>query len=147
MIGILGAKDGVGCTTIAVNLAMTLRQETNKKVLLLDLDQDQMGDAAFHCGSEQKWKTIEELVPLMGKLKPQLLSGFLSRHPNGIEMLALCKGGDPVVSDESFRTVLSFLNEAYDFLVLDLGSRWNRFNTEAIRYCAEVWLVGRGDFL
>src|SRR2546427_5380227 len=38
IIGVLGAKGGVGTTTVACNLASELRHQTGKKVLLADLD-------------------------------------------------------------------------------------------------------------
>jgi CheY-like chemotaxis protein len=38
VVGILGSKGGVGTTTIACQLALQLKRQTDKSVLLLDLD-------------------------------------------------------------------------------------------------------------
>jgi pilus assembly protein CpaE len=38
VIGVIGAKGGVGATTVACNLATELRVQTGKRVLLADMD-------------------------------------------------------------------------------------------------------------
>ena len=38
VIGVIGAKGGVGATTVACNLALELRRQTGEKTLLVDLD-------------------------------------------------------------------------------------------------------------
>ena len=56
----LGAKGGVGTTTLAANYALALQQESKDDVCLVDLN-TQLGDAALSLGLEPKFSLVDAL--------------------------------------------------------------------------------------
>src|SRR6202044_3499324 len=58
VIGLIGAKGGVGVTTIACTLAAELRRQTNQTTLLADLDMD-AGLVAFLMNAESNYSLLE----------------------------------------------------------------------------------------
>src|SRR5271168_779297 len=58
IFGVMGARGGVGCTTIACNLGVELRKQTAQRTLLLDLDLDG-GLAGFMMGAESDYSLLD----------------------------------------------------------------------------------------
>ncbi|HEY8691593.1 MAG TPA: response regulator [Chloroflexota bacterium] len=85
IITIFGAKGGVGRTTLATNLAVALALNCKQRVALVDLDL-QLGDVALMLDIVPE-RTISDLVPIVDKLDPELMRGFLSVHSSGLKVL------------------------------------------------------------
>src|SRR5438876_5381532 len=60
VIGVMGAKGGVGTTTVACSLAAELRHQTGKKVLLADLD-TQAGSVSFLMSVNGKYSMLDAM--------------------------------------------------------------------------------------
>lgn len=146
VVGVVGVKEGVGTTTLATNLSIVLRRETNQSVLFIDLDVDCQGEAAFVLGSEQQWRSIEELLPMLSGLNPALLSGFITKHPKEIDLLKLQKKSDSWVEVSQLKSAFSLLLQSYDYIIMDMGARWNQWNVLASSFCSEIWMVARADY-
>ena len=56
----IGAKGGVGTSTLAVNTAASLARDNKGQVLLIDLHHSQ-GDAAIFLGAEPRFSVIDAL--------------------------------------------------------------------------------------
>ena len=86
VIGVYSPKGGSGRTTIAVNIAIALR-EGNNRVALID-GSLQFGDVAVFL-NEQGKNTILDLAPRVKELDPDIIQEVMLTHKaSGIDVLA-----------------------------------------------------------
>lgn len=81
----ISAKRGSGATTVALNLAGMIAEETKAKVALLDLDQP-VGDAAAYLNLKPAFN-VSDAVEAAHRLDSVLLESFLT-PTNGFQLLA-----------------------------------------------------------
>ncbi|MCD4739259.1 MAG: response regulator [Anaerolineae bacterium] len=130
IITIFSPKGGTGCTTIAVNVAISLQKivDDTTKVALIDANL-QFGDVAIFLKIKPT-RTIVDLAPRADDLDTELLNTVLVPHPSGIKVLAppatpeeaeIVREGDAGESGGSlrFRTILEFMREEFDYLIVD----------------------------
>lgn len=115
---VLGAKGGVGATTIAVNLAAALARNLDD-ALLVDLN-FAAGDAAVFLGVEPRF-TIAEALENTHRLDEAFLRGLVVRSRAGLDLL----GSSPRIAPGSIdpnrlRTLLDFVTRYYHAVVLDI---------------------------
>jgi len=115
----VGAKGGVGTTTIAVNVATALAQARAGKVLVIDLHPAN-GDAALFLGAEPRYSVLDALENTH-RLDAAFLKGLVTVTKCGIDLLA---SSDRVmvmpVDAQRVRSLLEFLSRLYDHIILDI---------------------------
>ena len=127
VVGVMGAKGGVGTTTIACNLASELRQQTSQKILLADLDPDG-GNAAFLTGIECKYSILDAIGNIQ-RLDADCWGAIVTEAPDGLHVISSALlPGDSRPETGSLREVLAFTQPLYPWSVLDLG----RLNQESL---------------
>lgn len=145
-IALIGAKGGVGVTTLAVNLAIALAQ-MDKDVILLDL-QLQSGAVALQLGISPA-STIADLLgnePTM--LNQRMVENSLTRHPSGIRVLPAAQDPNSIqreLTQPHLEAILSNLETAAQYLVLDMGSQPSPPAQQILRRCNQVILVTEPD--
>lgn len=99
-IALFSPKGGAGTTTLAVNLAIALKEETNVPVLLVDADL-RTADVDIFLSIFGK-RSILDLVNLNQKIDRELLEQVITEHASGIMVLR----GDPQLQfiDAPFET-------------------------------------------
>ncbi len=75
---VVGGKGGVGCTTIAVNLAAAIRNASREPTLLLDLHLAQ-GDASVFLGVEPRFTVLDALENIH-RLDDTYFKGLITPH-------------------------------------------------------------------
>jgi pilus assembly protein CpaE len=135
-IAILGAKGGVGTTTIAANLAAELATNPDRSIVLVDLNLF-LGDVGLHVG-------VESGPTVMSALNSENTDpSELAQHAMGFSVLGL----DPDLSDadevpaEAVVHLLDGLRSAFDIVVIDAGTDLNEVSLTACRYADERLLV------
>ncbi len=119
IITIYSPKGGTGCTTIAVNLAITLHNQ-DTRVVLVDANL-QFGDVAIFV-NEQGKNTILDIAPRVDELDPDIVQGIMIKHePSGIHILAAPQRPEMAekVSAVQFSKVLEYLKQLYAYVVVD----------------------------
>jgi pilus assembly protein CpaE len=119
VICVFGAKGGVGRTMVATNLAVALALNYKQRVALVDLDL-QLGDVALMLDIVPE-RTIADLVPVIDKLDPELMRGFMSVHASGLKVLpapARPEEGEKVQAAH-IRKILDVLSHTYDYVIVD----------------------------
>lgn len=118
----LGAKGGVGTTTLAVNFASVLAQRKQQAVLL-DLDFT-ANDCAMQLGCSPQ-HTIEEVGENLSRMDQALFEGLVVRDPLGFYLVGPPDQVEHNVhfTEPMFREFTSFLVEKYESIVIDAG-RW-----------------------
>ena len=117
-------KGGSGATTIACNFAVVLAHlatANNKRCLLLDFSLP-LGDASILLGVSSAYSTLNALQNAE-RLDSNFLSTLLSKHSSGLDVLAAPDRYIGVDSPEEARNrLIAVARQAYDFVVLDMGS-------------------------
>lgn len=116
---VYGAKGGVGTTFVAVNLAVALRQVSNRSVVLVDANL-QFGDVSLALNIRPD-HTLLDLRPYLGKLDSELMDSVLVSHSSGIQLLLASPDLEANVSmsPQLLGQVLAKLEETFDYVVVD----------------------------
>jgi len=115
---VVGGKGGVGCTTIAVNLAMALRKATGEPTLLVDLHMAQ-GDAAIFLGVESRFTVLDALENIQ-RLDDAYLKGLVTPTPSGLDLLAAANRPIAGTIDVMrVRALIEFVKTSYPWVVID----------------------------
>ena len=139
VIGVMGAKGGVGTTTVACNLASELRGQTDQKVLLADLDPDG-GNVAFLTGIECRY-SILDAISNSQRLDVNCWEAIVAQAPDGLHVIASAGVlGDSRLETGSLRDVLAFTQPLYPWSVLDLG-RLNQKSLALLAAVSDVFVV------
>jgi pilus assembly protein CpaE len=113
----LGAKGGIGTTTVAVNVATALAQ-TRQRTLFIDLHVA-YGDAAVFLGAEPKFSIVDALDNIH-RLDESLFKTLVTTTKSGVELLASSSQGTPWVADvQRIRRLLEFALDHYRYVVID----------------------------
>ena len=145
IITVYSPKGGTGCTTLAVNLALTLHNE-DTRVALVDGNL-QFGDVAVFM-NEQGKNTIIDLAPRAEELDPEIVEEVMLKHAaSGLHILAA--PGRPEyaekVSSGQFTRVLEYLSQIYSYVVVDTTSHLNDVTLAAIDVSDVMVLVTTQD--
>jgi pilus assembly protein CpaE len=122
---VTGSKGGVGTTTVALNLAVQLAQQTKRRVALLDLARP-FGQISMMLDLEPRF-TILDALERIERLDSALLSSMTMRHKAGVEVLAgplhapMKAEQRQSVTIQSLDKLVQIADRTFDFVVLDLG--------------------------
>jgi pilus assembly protein CpaE len=118
----LGAKGGVGVTTLAVNFAAILAQNKQPTVLV-DLDFT-ANDCAMQTGSSPQ-HTLQEVGENLARMDQALFEGLVVRDPLGFFLVGPPDQVEHRIpfTESMFREFAGFLVEKYESIVIDAG-RW-----------------------
>lgn len=144
LFGFVGAKGGVGTTTIAVNMATALaRLERGTRTLLIDMHQAG-GDAAVFSGVEPRFSILDALENTH-RLDRSYLNGLVAPVMPGLDLLASSDRafGAPV-DPAKIRSVLEFTSTAYKYVVLDLP-RSDAAVLDALDQLATIFIVANQE--
>jgi pilus assembly protein CpaE len=115
----VGAKGGVGSTTVAVNVATALAKIEPNRVLFIDLHVAN-GDAAVFFGAEPRFSIVDALENTH-RLDEAFFRNLIVRSKSGVDLLA---SSDRVmltpVDVRRIRTLLEFAEKHYRHIVLDV---------------------------
>jgi pilus assembly protein CpaE len=122
LLVIMGAKGGVGTTTVAVNLSVQLARAASKRTLLLDFGRP-LGHAALLLDLETRF-SFRAAVESLDRLDSSLLSGLLAIHKSGVQVLAGASHADEWdrITPTALARVINVGQSGFDFAVADLGS-------------------------
>lgn len=120
IFGFVGAKGGVGTTTVAVNVAAALsRLDRGTRTLLVDMHQAG-GDASVFTGVEPKFSVLDA-VENTHRLDRTYLNGLVVEIGTELDLLASSDRTFAGQADPAkIRTVLDFVMSLYRYVVLDL---------------------------
>jgi len=86
VVAVLGAKGGVGNTTIAVNIAAALAAEKDSSVIIADLHAAAHGDVGLLFGVEPRFSIVDALENVR-RLDAAFLKGLVVRAKPGLDVL------------------------------------------------------------
>ncbi|MEO8356306.1 MAG: response regulator [Chloroflexota bacterium] len=145
IVTVYSPKGGAGCTTLAVNLALTLHNE-DTRVVLVDANL-QFGDVAVFM-NEQGKNTIADLAPRADELDPEIVEEVMLKHAaSGMHILAAPSKPEYAekISSGQFSRVLEYLVQIYAYVVVDTASLLTDVTLAAIDVSDLVVLVTTQD--
>lgn len=145
IVTIYSPKGGTGCTTLAVNLAITLNNE-DTRVALVDGNL-QFGDVAVFL-NEQGKNTIIDLAPRAEELDPEIVEDVMLKHAaSGLHVLAAPSRPEYAekVSSNQFAKVLEYLRQMYAYVIVDTAALLTDATLSAIDVSDLIVLVTTQD--
>lgn len=116
---VFSPKGGTGCSVVAANLAVALRQVTGKRVALVDYSL-QFGTLGTIL-DVSPLHTLAELVPHYHALDSTVIDNVLVAHPSGVQVLLAPARMDQIeaITTEALITILDALRTQFDYIVVD----------------------------
>jgi pilus assembly protein CpaE len=141
VLAVIGARGGVGCTSLAVNLGCTLAQDESHTVALIDLDLA-LGDADVALDIMPD-HTLVDIAQNIERLDMQFLRRTLCKHSTGLALLP-----HPVrleelqmIHEEHLQRAISLLRATYSHLLFDLSKSFTVMDLTALHAASEILLV------
>jgi pilus assembly protein CpaE len=119
VLAFVGAKGGVGTTTVAVNVATALAKSAPRKCLLIDFHLTQ-GDAALLLGLEPKFSVLDALEN-HHRLDDAFLGGLVAHAKSGVDLLGSAERATASAPDpQHVRALIDFVAQHYQYVILDV---------------------------
>jgi pilus assembly protein CpaE len=145
VVTVFSPKGGVGKTTVAVNLALALADHGARKVCLVDLDLA-FGDVAITLQLFPS-HSIEHAAGAEQSLDVSLLEPLLTRHPDGVSVLAAPSLPDALdrISTQLVGAVIDALAAHHDYVVVDTAPAFDEHTLAALDDTDDLVLVATLD--
>jgi pilus assembly protein CpaE len=139
----LGAKGGVGTTTVAVNVAAALAQIHRNEALLIDLHLSN-GDASVFLGAEPRF-SVADALDNTHRLDEAFFRTLVVRTRSGTDLLASSdRAPAGPVDVQRVRNLVEFAASHYRFVVLDVP-RSEAAIVEALESAARIVIVANQE--
>ncbi len=144
VVVVFGAKDGIGKTTLAVNLGIKLAQNKNK-VVILDYNM-QFGDVGSYLGAKSKG-TIVELLQEQSNPNVDMIRQFLTLHVSGVQFLAAPFSPEDanMVSSAQAERIISTLRVYYDYVIVDVNGAFDDISIACMDIASQILFVTGND--
>jgi pilus assembly protein CpaE len=145
LIVVMGAKGGVGATTVAVNLGVQLATFARKRTVLLDFARP-LGNVHLLLDLHPKFG-IRDAVDGLERLDSHFLAGLLTKHKTKLEVL----GG--TTQPEEWQSidvnvldrVVNVAQNSFDIVLLDIGSQFSSEWGSILRSARMILIVSEAN--
>lgn len=144
-LAVYSPRGGSGCSTVAANLAIALREKTGQRVLLLE------GKLFFgHLDillNLRTHNTLADLIPHANTIDEGLVREVITPHVSGIDVLLgptdlqIAQG----IRAQDLYSVVASLQRLYDYVVIDAGSTLNENTVTLLDLSDRILLVTNPD--
>jgi pilus assembly protein CpaE len=145
VISVFSPKGGVGKTTVAVNLALTLADRGARQVVVLDLDLA-FGDVAITLQLFPS-HSIEHAIGGEDTLDYGVIDGLLTRHDSGLMVMAAPSLPDAHdrITPALVSRMIRALKEKFDYVVIDTAPAFDEQTLTALDETDELVMVATLD--
>lgn len=147
VVGLLGAKGGVGTTTIACHLGKELRRQSGGRVLLMDLG-EASNAIAFLMNATGSYTIVDATKDIL-RLDQALWAKLVVSAADGLDVIqsaGLMSEEEQRPSAERVRLVIRLVRMLYSFVVIDMG-RLSPFSARIAEEVTRLHLVSTCDVL
>ncbi|NEU10873.1 AAA family ATPase [Methylobacterium sp. BTF04] len=140
-IAVVGAKGGVGASTVAHNLAWTIAREQDTATVIADLD-IAFGTASLNFNQDPP-QGIAEAVFAPERLDANLLDRLLSKCSDNLTLLAAPATLDRTtdLTEAAFDNLIDLLRAAVPCIVLDVPHQWTAWSRHLLIAADEIVVV------
>lgn len=142
IIDVVGAKGGVGTTTIAVNLSVSLaKEESFQSVALVDMNL-LFGETPLFLDIEPSYHW-SEIAKNISRLDTTFLMSILSKHSSGVYLLPSASqlDGHHVATPEIIERLFRVMQTVFDFIVIDSGQHLDDISLKIFEMSDTVLLI------
>jgi pilus assembly protein CpaE len=141
IIMLISPKGGAGCTMLAVNLAIMLRQKTEARVALVD-GHSCLGDLETVLNLQAQF-TMSDVLAQGSGIDIDLIKGMMVEHKSGIHVLvSSCNVEENYATNiDSFEKMLSYIQNEYEYTVVDGGAISDEQTSVALSLADKILLV------
>jgi len=142
VISIFGSKGGVGTTTVAVNLAISLAQgETAQSVALIDMN-TLFGEIPLFLEMSPKFHW-GEITKNIDRLDDTFLANILTPHRSGIKVLPspAYLNGHIRPTPEIMSRLLALMRRMFDYVIIDGGQSTNDTSLKVFEISDKLLLI------
>lgn len=145
VVSVFSPKGGVGKTTMAVNLALTLADRGARQVCLVDLDLA-FGDVAITMQLFPS-HSIEHAIGSEDSLDYEAIDGLLTRHESGLMVLAAPSLPDAHdrITPALVSRMIRVLKEKYDYVIVDSAPAFDEQTLTALDETDDLVMVATLD--
>ncbi|MEQ1491097.1 MAG: AAA family ATPase [Terricaulis sp.] len=141
-IAVIGARGGIGASTIARNVAWSIAERQQKKTTLVDLDLS-FGAAATNFRQEPGLSVLDVAEAEDGE---EALSQAFTKPTQHLQLLAApATTAELEIEAGAFEQLLANVRRTASFVVLDLPHAWEPWVQTALREADEVIIVAGPD--
>lgn len=143
MIAVLAAKGGLGVSTLALNLGVTLHQSFKKDVIVADFRPGQ-GTISLEVGLDSTDGFNQLLKCNPPEISSRKVEEVLVNHPSGIRLLL--SSPQPVDAHylsaaPNFEKIAKNLLQLASYIVLDLGPSLTPVTEAVVKHCQELIVI------
>ncbi|MFT3890179.1 MAG: response regulator [Anaerolineales bacterium] len=147
VIGVIGARGGLGASTLAVNIAASLHARTKSEVIVAEMLPGR-GTLALELGVAT-FKGLTDLLSVSktSELTRDKVRESLTHHSSGLKMLLASdrpRDMHLVSQTANYEAIVASLVGLARFVVLDLGAGLQPFTEKIIPRCNELMVVLEG---
>ena len=145
VITVVGAKGGVGTTTVAVHLALAARRLANASVCLVEYDL-QAGDLRSFLDLPYR-RSVVDLAAVADELTTRNLQESLYTHESGMRVLLAPQEGELAdqVTAAGARNILTAIRTREDLTIVDAGAQLTEAGLIAAEMADTVIVVATPD--
>jgi len=127
VVTVTGAKGGVGKSVLAVNLALALRRETDKSVVIVDTDTE-FGDVITMLNLTPD-RSAGDLLKHLDTVDHLTIREFALTHPSGVDVIGTAPDEEAwqETPPEALRKVIDLLARVYEYVVIDAAGPFDPF--------------------
>ncbi len=136
-------KGGVGCTTIAVNVAQHLALKSGGSTVLVDLNMP-LGDTSLYIEHDNKESySLNDFILNINRLDEGLLENALARHASGLGYLGLPPKLEELesITDANIKMVFSVLKRYFNHIIVDCASDLSPATISCLDNSDNIFLV------
>ncbi|MCF6328354.1 MAG: AAA family ATPase [Henriciella sp.] len=144
-ISVIGAKGGVGASTIAHNLAWALSENTRVNTALIDLDLS-FGTTALDFNHENT-QTVTDALLAPDRVDDAVITRLLSKATDRLSLFTAPASVAQVldIPPDAYTTVIDGVRRVMPYVVLDLPHSWSSWLVQTLIASDEVILVCQPD--
>jgi pilus assembly protein CpaE len=141
VIAVFSPKGGAGRTTIATNLALAIRRETDQRVALVDANL-QFGDVGVLLNLNPKNRSMLDAVD-GGEPDRDIIESVMIDHSTGIRVLLAPPSpeGADLVTPPYLRKMVDVLRQSHDWVIVDLPSGLNDHSLGVLDAADQILIV------
>ncbi|MET0181593.1 MAG: AAA family ATPase [Caulobacterales bacterium] len=145
VISVIGARGGIGASTLAHNIAWSIAERQEAGATLIDLDLS-FGTAALDFNQDPQ-QSIADALLAPDRVDEVLLERLTTKHTQRLQMLTApaTLEREFELDPSAFETVIERVRRTSPFIVLDLPHTWSSWIKQTILSADDVVIVGGPD--